>query len=938
MHPYKIIKPVKAAFITIFIVCYNIASLAQAVKISGRVIDAENNSPVVGASVVIDETNKGTSTDVDGRYFLAVEKAKKIMLTISSVGYAAKTLNDVVPGSEGQTFEVVLQRASTQLEQVTVRSNAKKESVASLYLLQKNSSSISDGISSEVIRKSPDKNTGEVLKRVSGASVQDNKFVIVRGLSERYNTSMLNNSVLPSTEPDKKAFAFDIIPSSVIDNLIIYKTATPDLPGDFAGGAIKVTTKDYPSVKINELSASVSYNSLTTFKNFYKSLPEGKLDWLGYYDDSRLIPNAYYRNKYNFINLSDNQKSAITKLFPNTYGYSSAYRSLPNVSVGYTGGDTKLLGGNKKLGYIYAVGYSEGRRVSSRLRDEYETFDYFNYRFNTDNYDMRANTSALLNLTYSYGRNKIAWKNLYNNDFIKTVGLRNGYDVSNGADEKFLVKSSNSETTTNGIVNSVLEGSHSLNKTLSIDWNASYGLTYRWQPDQKIVAFHTGINSPDYTLTLSNENSPEIRNAGRVYSFLQENIYGANVNATKQFQLLGQVQKLKIGTSNYYRDRNAEADALGYSLLNAYGNRVSISETKTTTYNNIFNPGNIDVYHLTVANIPTNSTDYNGTALMNAGYAMLDNKFSDKVKLTWGARVENYTQELKSKNRTNTKLNNFDVLPSALLTYSLSNKTNVRLSGSQSVNRPEFRELADYSVYDYDNNFVIRGNPNLVRSKNTNADLRYEWFPSAGEIVSASFFYKYFDDPIEQVNNGNDVLSYSNANNANAYGAEIELRKKLDFIGTSNFFKNLTFYANAAYIKGSVEFAGQTINSPLQGQSPYLLNGGLTYAVNNDDFSMNILYNRIGPRLRFRAVTGAAKNIFEKPRDVMDVQVSKKFFKHKLEARLSINDILAQAYTWYYKYEQDPSNTNYKASTDRVLNSIKYGTTSTLSLKYTLGK
>jgi outer membrane receptor for ferrienterochelin and colicin len=132
-----------------------------------------------------------------------------------------------------------LQKSNVQLSDVVVRTSARRESTASLYTVQKNSSAISDAISAEVIKKSPDRTTSEVLRRVSGTSIQDNKFVIIRGLSERYNTSLLNNSVLPSTEPDKKAFSFDIIPSSLIDNITIYKSPTPDLPGDFAGGRSK---------------------------------------------------------------------------------------------------------------------------------------------------------------------------------------------------------------------------------------------------------------------------------------------------------------------------------------------------------------------------------------------------------------------------------------------------------------------------------------------------------------------------------------------------------------------------------------------------------------------------------------------------------------------------------------------------------------------------
>nr|MBA4168340.1 TonB-dependent receptor [Chitinophagaceae bacterium] len=817
-----------------------------------------------------------------------------------------------------------------------VKGSARREAQASLYNVQKNSSSISDGISAEIIRKSPDKNTGDVLKRVSGASIQDNKFVVIRGLSERYNASLLNNSVLPSTEADKKAFAFDIIPSSVVDNLVIYKSATPDLPGDFSGGAIKVTTKDYPAKALNELAVSIGYNSLTTGKNFYKGFPNGNYDQIGFLDNSsRLMPGAYYNNRYGFINNSNKFKTAVTKMFPNTFGFQAANQSAPSLSVSYTGGNTAIHSNGTKLGYIYSVGYSNGRAVSDRDRREFDIQKRGTYDYSTDNYDEKNNLSALVNITYSYGKSKISWKNLFNNTFVKTVGIRNGINTENDEGNSFYIKSSNSEVTGNGLANSVLEGLHRIGKDWTVDWNGSFAYTYKNQPDQRMLAFRSPENvNGNFYLTLNNENSPEIRNAGRVYSYLNEYIYGASANATKQFRMFDQLQKLKFGTQNYYRDRDVEVDGLGYASL--ISNHMTINESKNTSYNNFFSDANIDQYGLTVANIETNSARYTGNALLNAGYAMLDNKFGEKIKLTWGVRVEKYRQELSARNRATKVYDNTDVLPSLLLTYSLNTSTNLRLAGSQAVNRPEFRELAEYNVYDYDNNVVVRGNPDLVRCKNTNADLRYEWFPAPGEIISATAFYKYFNHPIEQVNKGNDVLSYENADHATAYGAELELRKRLNFIA-GKFFENLTFYSNAAYIKGSVQFHGANLNSSLQGQSPYLINAGLNYATEND-FSINILYNRIGPRLKFRAATGAALNIFEKPRDVMDVQVSQKILHKKMEVKLTISDIFAQATTWYYKYDNNISNTNYKAADDKIINTIKYGSTAMLSLRYSFGK
>ncbi len=907
----------------------------QSNRISGKVIDIENNNPVVGASIVIEQNKKGTNSDAEGGFFLVIPQNEKVNITISSVGYAPKTLKNISAGTAGQTFEVGLQRASGQLSGVTVRSaGTRRETISSLYLQQKNSSSISDGISAEVIRRSPDRSTGEVLKRVSGASVQDNKFVVIRGLSERYNTSLLNNSVLPSTEPDKKAFSFDIIPSSLIDNLVIYKSATPDLPGDFSGGAIKVSTKDFPSRQLSELSFSAGYNSQTTFKDFYKSRDEGNLDWLGLFDNkSRLIPAPYYKRRgAAFFNTSSEFKREVTKLFPNTFGYNSAYRSTPNLSFSYTGGDTKIIG-NNKLGFIYSLNYGEGRRVADRVRDEYlATSDkLFQYEYATTNYDEKKNLSALLNLTYTFGKSKLSWKNIFNNDFTKTTALRNGRNEVNNP-EVFYYKSTNNEAMNNGLFNSVFEGLHSLKKDWTIDWAASYGLTYRNQPDQKILTFVTNSGDPStYFLKVGYENSPEIRNAGRIYSFLTEGIYGANVNITKQFNWLGKQQKLKFGTYNYFRDRNVQVDALGYGTLNSIATPIQI--TKGLTFSNVLQPSTIDQYNLSLANIPSQSIDYKGQVVSNAGYVMLDNKFSDKIKLTWGVRVEKYNQKVTATNKKNIVKDNTDILPSLLLTYSVSNKANLRLAGSQAVNRPEFRELASYETYDYENYISVLGNPDLVRAKNTNADLKYEWFPTAGEILSAGLFYKYFDKPIEQVNLGNDKFSYSNAGHATAYGIELEARKKFDFINNA-FFSRLTAYANAAYIKGGVTFGGISSSNPLQGQSPYLVNGGLTYSSPKEDFLVNALYNKIGPRLRFRSILGAGLNIYEKPRDMFDMQVTKKFAKNKFEVKLTISDILAQPFSWYYKFDPNPSNINYKAGEDRIINSYKYGTTSTVSFKY----
>lgn len=900
------------------------------IKLTGKVLGAEG-LPVQGATIVIEGTHTGAITEADGSFQLEISKGKALQLSVHAVGFSSKTL--VVEPQKQQPEEkwiIHLTSTTTELDAVTVSTSARKSgSVDLVYAKQKAASAISDGISADLIRKSPDKNTGDVLKRVSGTSVQDGKFVIIRGLNERYNTALVNNAQLPSTEPDKRAFAFDIIPASVIDQIVIYKSATPDLPGDFAGGAIEIATKEFPTRKTSDVSLSFGYNSNTTFDAFKNGIPKGKYDFLGYFDDQRKIPLSYEQNKQDFIHQSEAFKTQVTKTFPNTFGYRSASNSLPDFSLSYTQGNTKFYGGAKKLGYVYSIGYGAARQVVNWQIDDYSIDQRKIYGSKAVDYIKKYSLSALANLTYSFNaNNRISWKNLYNNKLATSMALRNGANLANETALPFI--SSANKAQQDGLLQSVFEGTHELTKQSQLVWNGSYALTYRHEPDERILTLNENTEG-GYERKLSNENSPEIQNAGRVYSDNKEQLFGANVNYQLRFKGFGQEQILKIGTANYYRLKDVAVNALGYATASAYGAVIPASSTDPF---NLFNPENIDKYKITVANIGTNSTDYKGKAWNNAGYVMLENKFSNNWILSWGARISSYRQQLIPAKGTTIEKNNTDILPSGILTYKLGQKTNLRLAASGSVNRPEFRELADYSIYDYNKDFVYRGNPNLVRSKNTNLDFRYEFFPGAGQIMSASVFYKHFKNPIEQVNQGNGVLNYQNAESATLYGGELEIRKKLDFMG-SDFLKKITLYGNVTYVDGDIQLNGVTGKSLMQGQSPYLIGAGANYV--EGDFSLNLLYNKTGPRLAYRGQGAGQMNIYEKARDVIDAQLSYKFLKAKrLEVKLSVSDLLAQPISWYYKFNQQTGSKQigYDPQNDRITRQYRDGSTSTLTLKY----
>lgn len=929
-------KQLSTVLIWALLLCCSFANAsfaADPAKITGKVTDKKTGEALIGVTVVVQGTGKGAVTDVEGRYAITVDQGV-YTVDFKYMGYQTKSVSDVnTTSGKSVTLDIIMDEPkSKELSEVVIRGSFKQETINALYAAQKNNAVVSDGISADLIKKSPDKNTGEVLKRVSGTSIQDNKFVVVRGLGERYNTTLMNNAVMPSTEPDKRAFSFDIIPANLIDNITIYKTASPDLPGDFSGGAIKVSTKDFPDQKFLELQLGTGYNTQTTGRDFYSGPPKGNLDFLGFDDGSRRLPSSYTKVKDGYTNLETSQKIAISKDFPNTFGESKEGKALPPLSVQLASGNSWSLKNNRRFGYIFAVNYGTSQSLRVKDRDAYLNTKEHTYSYHDEIYGKNRNLGSVLNLAYTYGRSKISWKNFYNNDFNINFTRRNGFQFD-GTNNTVGVYSLNNETTQNGLFNTALEGQHKLKSDkLTIDWNAAYGRSYRNQPDQRILAFFQRNPSGPFSLHLSNENSPAVNSAGRVFSNLKENIYSANLNLTMPFKMLGAAQKFKFGAGKIYRDRDFSVVALGYASNANSGSGIDLELTKDVTPANILSNESLETNRIFLARIDMNTKDYQGIGDLTTGYLMLDNQILKNVRLVWGARIENYHQQLKAVNQDTQDYKNTDVLPSANLTLALNEKMNLRASYSRSVNRPEFRELAFFRYYDYENEFFISGNPNLQRSLNSNADLRFEFFPGAGEILSASVFYKHFKDPIEQINQGNDVLSFNNAVAATDFGGEIELRKNLGFIGDNKVIKGLTFYVNAALIHSEVELQGITKKAPLQGQSPYLINSGLTYISSNNGFSVNLLYNRIGQRLRFRG-ENEGLDTYEKPRDVVDFQIGKRLLGDAAELKLSIADIFAQPIALYYKYP-GTDKTAFNPANDKVINSIKPGTTFSVAFRY----
>lgn len=950
----------KKAFITLLFVVMGATVFAQGTgKISGTVSDKKTGETLIGVSVKIAGTTKAVGTDVEGRYVIGGLAAGKYTLEVSYISYAKKNITDIeVKDGVATSVNVILEEASATLNQVVITASFKQESVNTLYASQKNSASISDGISADVIRKSPDRNTGEILKRVSGTSVQDNKFIVVRGLSDRYNNAMLNNAPLPSTEADRKTFSFDVIPSAMVDNIVISKTATPDLPGDFAGGAIQIKTKDFPTAKTLEINYGVGYNSISTFEDFYGNKRSG-LDFLGFGADRYQMPKGIPSTASRYQDLNIDQKVEASKRFTNTWGTKKLGVALPIQNLQFVYGNSYNQKNGSKLGLILAATYRNSATISEQIRNDFNDIqigdsrgiDFFGY--NDKFYNFSTSLGLMGNVAYIKNGNKLALKTNFNQNFEDNSLVRTGFSDERDYDKQV----SQQEIVQKTLLSTVLEGEHLLNKTRQskLNWNISYSLFSDDQPDLRRIAYSRVYGSNDPFLA----DIPSIATpttGGRFFSDLNENIYGATVNYTHPFKWLNNSQILKFGALKQYKERKVDSRSLGYR-----NNFTSVSESsaiRVLPVDQVLSDMYMARDRFYLDDVTNPFSKYTGKGDLNAGYAMMNAILAEKFKATFGLRVENYIETLtnddRNQNANEVKNNYTDFLPSVNLTYELNKKTNLRLSYSNTLARAQFRELAPFSFYDFVTGVTKIGNPNLKRTTINNFDIRYELYPSAGQLISVSGFYKRLNNAIENYyisgsTAASKTISFLNAPTANVYGAEIEIRKDLSiFNSESSFLKNLVFSANASIIKSEIDFSGSDadilsiVNNdrPLQGQSPYIINTGLTYNSPESGWATTLLFNRIGRRIAIVGLGQVVGNdfhesypdIYENPRNLLDFQLSKKVIKSKGEIKLNVGNILNSDGIMYQDVNKDKKYNN--NTTDQLINKITYGTNVTLSFGY----
>ncbi|MDB5222293.1 MAG: TonB-dependent receptor plug [Chitinophagaceae bacterium] len=919
-------------------------SFSQTGKVEGKVTDSKTGNTLSGVSVTTSVSAKGTATNVDGRFVITLN-AGTYTIRLTSVGYKIKEIDGVeVTAGTVINLDVVLESAAKTETEVVVKSSRRLESTAALISYQKNANTVAQVVSSESIRRSPDKNTGEVLKRVSGTSIQDGKYLVVRGLADRYNQAMLNGILLSSTEPDRKTFSFDIFPASTIDNIIINKAFLPELPGEWAGGLIQVNTKDVPAANFLNVQIGTGFNTQTAGSDFYK-YQGGKTDFLGYDDGTRSMP-ADLPLKSAFNNLDQTQKTGFGKEFKNEWGTSKNNNNLLNQTLQIGGGFSTKLGDKNKLGVVLGVNYNRSVR-----RTEFENrifsisnniaslnFDYFNNKYSQD-----VLLGALGNITLQLGNNnKISFKNILNVNTTDYTTLRTGKDFESNSIVGDNIMASELAFKANTFFNTQVSGDHNFPALKAkLHWYGSFNILDQYIPDQRRIQYNqddpTNPGSP-YSLLISSSKTSQ-KSGSRYYGSLSDYIYTTGGDVSKSFTVKGLSQTIKGGYFLQIKDRLF--DSRPFSIYLPSDNPA----LKHLSADVVFSPANFGTgfdNKFAFNEIYDSRYRYLANSILNAGFLQFDNQFSNKLRFVWGLRVENFDQLIGSTKKSDSRFvysKITDFLPGANLTYKLNDKTNMRVSGSQTVVRPEFRELSGFAFYDFDLGATVTGSPILQRTKITNGDLRYEIYPKAGELFTLGVFYKYFDKPIELFFNqtgagSSSTFNYINAENAKSYGAEFEFRKKLDFTPA---FKNFTLQGNLSYIYNRVT----GLSRPMQGQSPYLVNLGLQYDVEKLGLNTTLLFNQIGRRIYYVGSTssnGTINNdsyppVWEAPRALLDLQIAKKILKSKGELKLNISDLLNQTANYYHDLND---NGKFDNSNDALAIKRKYGTNVSISFGYNI--
>jgi Outer membrane protein beta-barrel family/CarboxypepD_reg-like domain/TonB-dependent Receptor Plug Domain len=924
-------------------------SLAQNGTIAGKVTDLKSKESIIGANVVIQGTTVGASTDLDGSFTIANVKPGTYSLVVSFISYKTQIIPGVVvePGKR-TSLEIPIAEDIAELQEVVVTAIKEIATDVSLVSAIKESKLVVSGISSEQITKLPDRDAAQVAQRVPGITIQDGRFILIRGVPERYNQVMINGIIGPSTEIDKRSFSFDLIPSGAIDQMLIYKSASAELPGDFAGGVIKLITKNPSYENFVSVGLNFGYRVNTTGQDFLKS--EGSsTDKFAFDNGFRDLPASFpstaeLKNSNRAAIIRETAGKSLTNNFTPEQrkaapdmGFNVAFSQNFNAGAVRFNNLTSLAYSNS-----YQIYQSDFLRYNSfSSTGETKRFQYLDKAYSND---VRIN--AMHNWLIELNRkNKIEFKNLFVQLGEDKTTLRTGNDFIQRPTDDF--KNYAYHYLSRTIYTGQLEGTHKFgDESAQLNWVLGMNYISRNEPDyRRFRTFRNQdgqITNAPFSMLLP--PSGNLFETGRFWSELKDQGYSHGLNFEKKFGNATEKRVMTVKAGYFFERKTRTFDAryMNY-LYPGFFNQEIGQQLINEPLDRIFNPDNIKSLDGFVIEEGTTNVDrYDGQNTLGAAYVsglLPINKFDVSV----GFRGEYNVQKVSALGNDGRPITVdnpvFAPLPLFNVAYNFGERSLMRVAYSRTINRPEFRELAPFLYYQFETESALIGNPNLKTAFIHNVDLRWEMYPNPGELISLGAFYKSITDPIEfylQITSDVPQLYYSNSKSAYNYGVELEMRKSLASFGVSRILRNMSFNLNAAVIKSQVDIgtAGGNLAQyrPLQGQSPYIVNFGLYYNDERAGYSVNAAYNVFGPRI----LSVGDVNFptwWEMPRQSLDFQASKKLGK-AFSFTLNASNVLNSA----FRILQD-NNFDQKINSDEALiQKYKVGTQFSLGLNWKVGK
>lgn len=892
-------------------------TFAQDGILRGTVSDTVAKEGIIGATILLEGTSIGTATDMEGNYALNAVPAGTYNVIFSSIGYKTQKVTGVkILAGKVTRINVNLELDAGELGDVVIVAARETNSDISVVEEIKSSEQVVSGISAEQISRSQDRDAAQVLTRIPGVTITENKFVNIRGVGQRYNAVMLNGAIAPSTEVDIRSFSFDLIPSNVIDRMLVYKSGSADLPGDFAGGVIKLFTRNAVNENFTNVSIGTGYRTNSTFQKAFFT-QGSSTDFLGFDNGFRSIP-AGARNT-NLRDLTLNEATEVGKTFQNNFAIKER-TTLPDMKFGMNLGRKFKLGGKQATNFT-ALSYSATNMnyVANRFRynKQIDTerpnkqFDYKDQVFNRS-----VNIGVMSNFKYYLtNRTTLEFNNMFNQLSDDETIIREGITPIDKSG--VLWRNYSFQYVSRSIYSGQLQLTHKLNEErTSITGIVGMNYINRNEPDMRRFRSFRPLEDPEAGFTLQDPASgSNLFDMSRFYSNLSETQFSNGITLEHKFapagaeeSVLAKAISVKGGYYVDYRNRMFEARYFTYSLRNKDQAKEALLRLPAQQ---AFANENLSVANgFSFSEGTDPNYTYTGLNTLISGFAAVTLPI-ENLNIAAGIRVEHNTQELRTFDGIGDKLNyNFPVtklLPFTNISYAIDGRNKIRASYSRTLNRPEFRELAPFLYYDFAFDANRFGNPELKTASIDNVDLRYEFYPNAGEMISFGIFYKYFNAPIESkisVAGLAPQFSFINADYAFNYGAELEVRKSFADLISVPVLNNMSVVLNAAYIVSQVDL-GSTVTSQdqvraLQGQSPYVINAGLYH---NGKLNVALMYNVIGPRI-FAVGDALFPTVYEMPRHAIDLTISKSFGKH-VEVKFGVQDLLNYQYRFYQDTNED---------------------------------